>query len=76
MDKSVPGSEREPTPMKRNMKRLTLNRETVRHLDAEEMSAAQGGAGSVDICPIPTAYAVCVTHTCPTKCGQWYCYGV
>jgi hypothetical protein len=75
VDKSVPGSKSEPTIMKRNMKRLTLNRETLRALDTEEMSNAQGGV-SERICPVATAFAVCVSQTCPTKCGQWYCYGV
>ena len=75
MDKSVPGSESEPIVMKRQVKRLTLNRETLRHLNAEEMYAAQGGA-SENICPIPSILVVCISQTCPTKCGQWYCYGV
>ena len=75
MDKSVPGSKSEPTTMKRNMKRLTLNRETLRALDTEEMSNAQGGA-SERICPVPSVLVVCISQTCPTKCGQWYCYAV
>lgn len=61
--------------MKRNVKRLTLNRETLRHLDVEEMSAAQGGA-SEQICPVPSVFQVCISQTCPSQCGQWYCYKV
>jgi hypothetical protein len=75
VDKSVPGSKSEPTIMKRNVKRLSLNRETLRNLNVEEMAAAQGAA-SERICPVATAFVVCVSHTCPTECGQWYCYGV
>jgi len=72
--------------MKRNMKRLTLNRETLRHLNEGEMSAAQGAASEVicqqtDVnCPVvirtQTCFANCVSQTCPTQCGQWYCHGV
>jgi hypothetical protein len=65
--------------MKRNVKRLTLNRETVRLLNAEEMSAAQGGAPttSLRLCPAPSAFVVCISQqSCPTECGQWYCQGV
>ena len=61
--------------MKRNMKRLTLNRETVRLLNADEMAAAQGGASN-SICPVPSLLVVCISQSCPTECGQWYCYGV
>ena len=72
MDKSVPRSESEPI-MKRNMKRLALNRETVRLLNPEEMSAAQGG-GSVSI--PPSVLVVCISKSCPSLCNQPYCYGV
>jgi hypothetical protein len=58
--------------MKRKMKRLTLSRETVRALNPEEMTAAQGGASFYQV----TAYVICATHTCPSECGQWYCQGV
>jgi len=58
--------------MKRNMKRLTLNRETVRLLNAEEISAAQGGASN-PFCPLPTAYVLCATNSCPTDCVRTYC---
>ena len=70
--------------MKRNVKikaRLTLNRETLRNLEAAELTDAQGGANSQGICQITQScfatYCVCVTQqSCPTNCGQWYCYGV
>jgi hypothetical protein len=62
--------------MKRNMKRLTLNRETLRSLDTEEVSAVQGGV-SERICRVTqTCFQNCVSQSCPTECGQWYCYGV
>ncbi len=84
MDKSVPGSEREPTVMKRTVKlRLTLNRETLRYLNSGEMSAVQGGA-SERICPQTqtcfVTYCNCpitiTQQSCPSECGQWYCQGV
>jgi hypothetical protein len=56
--------------MKRNLKRLTLNRETVRHLNEGEMAAAQGGVSERQLCMQLTE------HTCPSHCGQWYCQGV
>ncbi|MFL6203213.1 MAG: class I lanthipeptide [Thermoanaerobaculia bacterium] len=57
--------------------RLTLNRETLRHLSDTETNAAQGGAviGAVTQSCFQT-YCVCVSQTCPTECGQWYCYRV
>lgn len=80
MDKSVPGSESEPTVMKRTVKRLTLNRETLRYLDTGEMSAAQGGATEricVQTQSCFVTYCNCITQqSCPSECGQWYCYGV
>ena len=61
--------------MKRTVKiksRLTLNRETLRNLDAAELGAAPGGA-SDGICPITHScfqtYCVCITQrTCPSNC--------
>lgn len=70
--------------MKRNAKvRLTLNRETLRNLTSDQLSGAQGGALEPNTtgCPVlntnvncPTN--TCLTQTCPTHCGQWYCYHV
>ena len=61
--------------MKRNVKRLTLNRETVRRLNGEEMSAVQGGAPTGRItCQSLTCYCTVVScESCPTECGGWYC---
>jgi hypothetical protein len=64
--------------MKKNAKiRLTLNRETLRNLSVDEMPGAQGGAVVVNttVCPVILTNT-CVTYTCPTKCGQTYCYYV
>jgi hypothetical protein len=60
--------------MKRKMKRLTLNRETVRALDTEEFAAVQGGASN-PFCPVFTAYT-CTANSCPTECPRTYCCAV
>jgi hypothetical protein len=61
--------------MKKNARiRLTLNRETLRNLSAEEASGAQGASNS--ICLITDTCYNCPTVSCPTRCGQTYCYGV
>jgi hypothetical protein len=71
--------------MKRNAKiRLTLNRETLRNLNTDEMRAVEGGeAGTAtpncNVSVVPTVIncsAGCFTQTCPTRCGQTYCYYV
>jgi hypothetical protein len=82
-DRPVPGIavEREPTSMKRNAKiRLTLNRETLRHLNPENLRTAAGGVTEVN-CTRNTQGScfqslcdACLTHqTCPTNCGQNFC---
>ena len=66
--------------MKKTLKsRLTLNRETLRALNPEETANAQGGivvqtTGGISL--VPSVINVCVSATCPTQCGQWYCYHV
>jgi len=66
--------------MKKSLKtRLTLNRETLRNLVSDEVAGARGGAPTtIPGCPILTNTCFnCITHnTCPTNCGQTYCYGV
>ncbi|HEY0512453.1 MAG TPA: hypothetical protein VGH73_11145 [Thermoanaerobaculia bacterium] len=67
--------------MKKTVKiRLTLNRETLRNLVSDEMSGAQGGALVVTTtdCTVLVTNSCynCVSQTCPTRCGQWYCHGV
>jgi hypothetical protein len=67
--------------MKKSLKiRLTLNRETLRNLNAEELTAAPGGRNTDTICANVTnscfqsQCVVCITqNTCPSKCGQYYC---
>jgi hypothetical protein len=69
--------------MKKSLKtRLTLNRETLHALNSDQMAAAQGGA-LVPVtqgggCPMLNTNVGCpvVSGTCPTRCGQWYCYAV
>jgi hypothetical protein len=57
--------------MKKSLKaRMTLNRETLRNLNAEELTAAPGAGVRTETC------TVCITQTCPTNCGQVYCYHV
>jgi hypothetical protein len=68
--------------MKKNKIRLTLSRETLRSLASDEMSGAQGGAlalTTVAGCPVlitNTCYNCVTQNTCPTHCGQTYCYYV
>jgi hypothetical protein len=64
--------------MKKNAKiRLTLNRETLRNLSPDQVRTAEGGivlqTGATCICPVPVQVT---QQSCPTHCGQWYCYGV
>ncbi|HYG63969.1 MAG TPA: class I lanthipeptide [Thermoanaerobaculia bacterium] len=69
--------------MKRNVKRLTLNRETLRYLNPQQMTDAAGGDVSGRICPVTdpcfVTYFNCPPpttvsqQTCPTNCGQNYC---
>ena len=62
--------------MKKNAKiRLTLSRETLRSLATDQTAQAQGGA-STPLCLITDSCYNCVTQTCPTRCGQTYCYYV
>jgi hypothetical protein len=67
--------------MKKSLKtRLTLNRETLRNLNADQLSEAQGGAAqpnTTGCTAAPTNFnCPVVSDTCPTRCGQWYCYHV
>jgi hypothetical protein len=53
--------------MKKTAKiRLSLSRETLRTLDANELEAAPGGANSNPFCLITNP---CITQSCPTRCG-------
>ena len=64
--------------MKKNAKiRLTLSRETLRNLSADETSGVQGEASGTPQCYV-TVFCTqgCLTQTCPTNCGQTYCYYV
>jgi len=67
--------------MKRNVKRLALNRETLRYLDERQMNVAGAGI-SARPCPLTqtcfATYFNCPPTTiseqsCPTDCGQTYC---
>lgn len=51
---------------KKSLKRLALNRETIRELKREELSAAAGGAGTT-ILSIPASACPCMSmgaHIC------------
>jgi hypothetical protein len=65
--------------MKKNKIRLTLSRETLRSLVSDETSKAQGGGvTTTPACQLLTNSCFnCITqNTCPTHCGQTYCYYV
>jgi hypothetical protein len=57
--------------MKKNLKaRLSLHRETLLALDADQMAKVAGGAQN-------SGFAGCITYqTCATNCHQWYCSAV
>jgi hypothetical protein len=62
--------------MKKNAKiRLTLNRETLRYLGADEASGALGGGTTAPcntvVCSAP---AICHSGTCMTRCAQTTCF--
>lgn len=65
--------------MKKNHKKLALHRDTLHQLAAPALREAGAGIrGSVVGCTIQvscagTCGASCLTCTCPTLCGQWYC---
>jgi len=65
--------------VKKNHKKLTLHRDTLHQLAAPALSEVVGGnKGTAIGCSIyvscnGTCAGSCVTCTCPTLCGQWYC---
>lgn len=57
--------------MKKSRTKLTLNRDTLRSLTAPALGQAIGAANTfVRTCGCTDS---CLTCTCPTLCGQWYC---
>jgi len=50
--------------MKRRVPKVTLNRETLRQLDAAELKEAAGGFTTGTIC----CSTICPTHTCHSVC--------
>ena len=64
--------------MKKSLKtRLTLNRETLATSPPRRCRGSRGSAGaSSGGCPDLHHQPLCDPHTCPSQCGQWYCYGV
>ncbi len=83
MSTSADNSVREDSPrrrtVKKNHKKLTLHRDTLHQLSASMLREAGGGnkgtlAGcSVQVSCNGTCNGSCLTCTCPTFCGQWYC---
>ena len=67
--------------MKKTRKKLTLNRDTLRGLTLPALDQAAGNGtytcqvNGSNTCTIVVTCPVCATATCPTNCGQWYCYG-
>jgi hypothetical protein len=51
--------------MKRNVKKIALNRETLRNLDSQELANAEGAVGSI-LCYPPTYGPSCYS-ACPTQ---------
>jgi natural product precursor len=59
--------------MKKELKRLHLNKETLRNLNPSELQVVAGGATTTsDLCGQGTAYC---TVTCPGTGGTVYCGG-
>jgi hypothetical protein len=51
--------------MKRNVKKIALNRETLRNLDSQELANAEGAVGSIPCYPPtygPSCYSACPTQ--------------
>jgi hypothetical protein len=65
--------------MKKSPKKLTLHRDTLHQLSGPALHEAVGGIpGTAVGCSIQvscrgTCGVSCLTCTCPTLCGQWYC---
>lgn len=63
--------------MKKNRKKLTLHRDTIHQLSGPALHEAGGGIqGTVGGCSIVltcNCTVTCLTVSCPTRCGQWYC---
>lgn len=56
--------------MKKKLKKLVLNRETLAELDRPELQAAAGGATGARACPY-SGYRTCTT--CQATCTTNYC---
>ena len=59
--------------MKKTRKKLTLSRDTLRSLTTPTLDQAAGGSGACTIQVTCGCTISCLTCTCPTRCGQWYC---
>jgi hypothetical protein len=56
--------------MKKSLKTLSLHRETLRALDADQMAKIHGAMTA-------SGASGCLTNaTCATNCHQWYCSAV
>jgi hypothetical protein len=52
--------------MKRQPKRLQINRDTIRALGEHELAVAIGGVRSVNICPDTEPDTLCLIRSCVT----------
>lgn len=62
--------------MKKTRKKLTLNRDTLCSLTTPALSQAAGDGTGTRTCTLVVTCGCtisCLTCTCPTRCGQWYC---
>ncbi|HEY6322499.1 MAG TPA: hypothetical protein VJA16_13165 [Thermoanaerobaculia bacterium] len=59
--------------MKKSPKKLTLHRDTLHQLSGPALQEAVGEKGSFQVTCVGSCAGTCLTCTCPTLCGQWYC---
>ena len=56
--------------MRKNLKRLTLSRETIRRLQPADLQRAAGQAATTPLCIPPTHISTCPSFKlCPTQVG-------
>lgn len=61
---------------KKIIKKLSLNKKTIAHLNNTEMRYANGGGPVTDKCPITHPYYCPTVETCENSCGGTACESV